>query len=64
MPKINLIRHNTIIEFVEPEIIEVILQQKQTKSIKFFLLILSTRIPINILATDYEMLSAGPDSKA
>jgi hypothetical protein len=27
-------------------------------------LILSTSIPINILATDWDMLKAGPESKA
>ena len=51
-------------EFVAPVIRAVILHRKQTKDIRYFLLILSTKRPINIPPVPYAIPKAGPATSA
>jgi hypothetical protein len=48
---INLIRHKTVKELVDPEMREVMLHPIQAAARRVFLLTLSTRSPMNIPAT-------------
>lgn len=57
----NLIRQRTKNDDVDPEIMEVIDHMMHAKAKSYFLLTLSTINPMNIPATEYETLKAGPD---